>query len=73
LEEQTRNDPAATKKLKTGNWECSDFLIGQDVAAKTGDEWIRAVVVGTDKVRMEVEDIEEDEENPGTKKSAWLI
>jgi hypothetical protein len=73
LEEKSRSDPAATKKLKTGKWECSDFLIGQDVAAKTGDEWIRAVVVGTDKVRMEVEDIEEDDENPGTKKCLLLI
>ncbi len=48
--------------------ECSDFQIGQGVAAKTGNEWIRAMVIGTDRVQMEVEDIEEDEENPGMKK-----
>jgi hypothetical protein len=63
--------PTVSKKQKTGEWVCADFLPGLDVAAKIGNEWIRAVVIGIDKdnVRMEVEDAEEDEEHPGTKKS----
>jgi hypothetical protein len=67
LEEKARTVPGS-KKFKTENLDCSDFQIGQGVAAKTGNEWIRAMVIGTDRVRMEVEDIEEDEENPGMKK-----
>jgi hypothetical protein len=67
--------PTVSKKQKTGDWECSDFLPGQDVAAKIGNEWIRAVMIGIDKdhaLRLEVEDAEEDEEHPGTKKYMML-
>ena len=45
------------------------FLVGDQVAAKVGNEWILAVITVTDKFNMvEIEDIEEDDENPGLKK-----
>ena len=45
------------------------FLVGDQVAAKVGNEWILAVITVTDKFNMvEIEDIEEDDENPGIKK-----
>lgn len=55
-------------KQKGQLFDFAMFKRGVQVAAKIVNEWILAVVVGGDKDNMEVEDIEDDEDHPGTKK-----
>jgi DNA primase catalytic subunit len=65
--EKNKLDPTMPKKQKF-ELDILSLQRGAQVAAKIGKEWILAVVVGPDNGRIEVEDVEDDDDHPGTKK-----
>ena len=66
-----RKSDSLTEQVKRQKLEEQgiSFLVGDQVAAKVGNEWILAVVTSIDgREWVEIEDIEEEDENPGVKK-----
>lgn len=64
--DENRGNPAKRAKSESS----PQFYIGTQVAAKVGSDWILAVVVNgnEEKGKIEIEDIEDDEDEPGKKK-----